>query len=212
MTRERVRLRARRRTVWLRYLGPVASLLVVLGVVWLYGQLLGPGAGSQPSGAASAAAVLPQERTAALRPVALPQDDAPHATGMEWWYYNGHLRGEHGEAYSFHVAVFLHDGVVRHTVFHGSLNDHRSGQRFTGQLRTAGIPTDKTVDGFDFKHEGWRVAGAGPLHRLAVHDKNFAIDLDLRDAGQPMLHRAAGSNTPAWPGTGTRCSWTMVRT
>ncbi len=192
--RVRVRVRARRRKVWLRYLGPLASLLVVLGVVWLYGQLLGDA--PQTPGAAVPAAALPQERTAALRPVVLPQDDAPHATGMEWWYYNGHLRGDNGEAYSFHVAVFLHDGVVRHTVFHGSLNDHRSGQRFTGQLRTAGIPTSKTVDGFDFKHEGWRVAGAGAVHSLAVHDKNFSIDLDLRDAGQPLLHRAAGSNTP----------------
>lgn len=128
--------------------------------------------------------------------MSLPRDDAPHATATEWWYYNGHLVAEDGSRYSFHATVFLRDGMVRHTVFHGSLNDYRHDRRHTRQLRTAGIPLVAGADGFDFQYGGWRVAGAGPRHALKMAGEDFVLELALEDGNAPVLHKRPGSATP----------------
>lgn len=216
--RERVRVRrvSRRqqcRRWFMRYGRPALASMAVMGAVGVYawlahtdtsgrhvavaappGSVRAAGVALDEAGVAAAGQAV--ERTTALKPVALPADDAPHATGMEWWYYNGHLRGAKGEHYAFHVAIFLHDGMVRHTVFHGSLTDLRTGKRHERQLRTAGLPTTVTEGGFDFQFGGWRVAGAGAGHSLEIGDQDFSVTLQMRDAFAPMLHRAAGSATP----------------
>jgi predicted secreted hydrolase len=205
VTRERAR--RKKPSLWRRYRGAVVACVAVVGVVVLYVLLLGPGSqpiapqatplpASYPALPSSNPGVPPRERTAALPPIRLPADDAPHATGMEWWYYNGHLQGAAGAQFSYHVAIFLHDGMVRHTVFHVALTDHRTGKRYTRQIRTAGLPSDKNLPGYSFDYQGWRVSGAGGNHVVNIQEKDFALDLQLKDAGPPVLHQAAGSATP----------------
>lgn len=185
----------KRRRGW-RVWGPPAAAALSMGlVVLLYRGLLGGADG--PRVEPSPVRATTYERTAELRPLSLPQDEGPHVSATEWWYYNGQLFGEDGEAhYSFHVTVFLRDGMVRHTVFHLSLTDHRSGVRHERQLRTAGIPSATTQAGFDFDYEGWRVRGDGQQHAIAFSDDEIAIDLTLADTAAPMLHREKGSQTP----------------
>jgi predicted secreted hydrolase len=126
----------------------------------------------------------------------LPKDDGPHGVATEWWHYQGHLSAGGGRRYSFHAAVFLRQGVVRQTVFHGSLNEYRRGKRFTQQWRAEGVPSPQGAQGFEFAHGNWRVAGAGGAHRLRFGSEAFSLELELSDAGEPVLHGAAGSATP----------------
>ncbi|KAI5912979.1 lipocalin family protein [Thauera sp. 2A1] len=193
-SRRRVRTRRSR----LRRLAlPLLALGLVAVAGLLYAWLLGSGAEGKPAARALAtepAAVA--ERTLAMRPLSLPHDDAPHAGATEWWYYTGHLTGADGSRHAFHATVFLRDGMVRHTVFHGSLSDETRNRRRMLQLRTAGIPTDPKAEGFDFRYGDWRVAGAGPRHSLRMAGEGFVLELAMQDSQAPLLHRAKGSRTP----------------
>ncbi len=48
----------------------------------------------------------PAQPTPVPRAVSLPEDDGPHETPIEWWYYNGHLESENGREFSFHFVIF----------------------------------------------------------------------------------------------------------
>ena len=36
----------------------------------------------------------------------LPQDEGAHLSGLEWWYFNGHLKTESGQEFSYHFVTF----------------------------------------------------------------------------------------------------------
>lgn len=192
--------RRRRRSKIKRLVGPVVGGLSVALLVALYWFLLGPGSVAKPLSAKVAHVPLAEavrvRPTGKREPVSLPRDDGRHATATEWWYYNGHLLAAGGQRYSFHAVVFLRDGVVRHTVFHGSLNEYRRGTRFTRQMRTAGVPSPEGAEGFDFEYMNWRVAGKGGEHQLRFGGDDFSLDLRLSDDGKPVLHQMVGSATP----------------
>lgn len=137
------------------------------------------------------------ERTAALPPLNLPTDEAPHGSAMEWWYYNGILDADDGPRYAFHVAVFVASSLVRHTVMHVALTDLRTGKRYDGQYKTAGVATASVREGFDFRQANWRFARLAGSHTLQADlDGGAALTLDLADAPPLVAHRAAGSDTP----------------
>ncbi|MDM0110925.1 lipocalin family protein [Variovorax sp. J22R133] len=137
-----------------------------------------------------------RERTAALPPLNLPADDAPHGSAMEWWYYSGILDGNTGGRYSFHAAVFVANGLIKHTVMHAALTDLQTGKRYISQSRTGGVPAQQVRQGFDFKQEGWQVAANASSHELRTRFDGAALALTLGNAGQVVAHRAAGSETP----------------
>jgi len=143
------------------------------------------------------------ERTAALAPLNLPADHAPHGAGMEWWYYNGILDAKSGERYAFHVAVFVANTLVKHTVMHVALTDLQTGKRFSSQSRTGGLPAQRVANGYDFRQEGWRVAASGAAHVLNASFEGASIALDLKDPAPVVAHRAAGSKTPGLLDFGT---------
>lgn len=126
----------------------------------------------------------------------LPGDDAAHHDKTEWWYYNGHLRTDGGQRFAYHVAVFLRRELSDHTVFHVSLVDLGTGKHYSGQARTAGVPSSVKKDGFDFAYPGWRVAGSGANHRMRVTTRDFTLALDLSDTRQPTLHQVPGVGGP----------------
>ncbi|MBU1440270.1 MAG: hypothetical protein KKC79_20755 [Gammaproteobacteria bacterium] len=141
-------------------------------------------------------AARPIERTAALAPLRLPADDAPHGSAMEWWYYNGILTADSGARYSFHAAVFVANALVKHTVMHAALTDLQTGKRYAGQIRTGGVPQQQAAAGFEFQQGTWQVAGAGGIHSLLLSPEGSTIELRMTDTRQPVAHRAAGSETP----------------
>jgi predicted secreted hydrolase len=193
------RRRVRRKRTLKRLLGPAIAVLFVLLALatwWFVLQDRGDGQSLQAPAPASA----PADRAGLVR---LPADDAPHHNTTEWWYYNGHLRSDTGQRYAYHVAVFLRRELSDHTIFHVSLVDLQTGRHYTGQARTAGVPSTVRQDGFDFVYPGWRVAGSGPKHALDIKTKDFHLVLDLSDAEPPTLHQARGSGGPGLLDFGT---------
>jgi predicted secreted hydrolase len=205
LTRSRVR-RSRDRRLRLYV---VALALLVGGFAWwmLHGEHMPPpppvvASAPAPSPApadaspANTPAPKPAERTAALAPLNLPADDAPHGSRMEWWYYNGILRADSGDRYAFHVAVFVANGLVKHTVMHVALTDLQTGKHHVGQSRTAGIPADSIANGFDISQDGWQVKGGGKTGALRADFDGVALALTLDAAVPVVAHRATGSATP----------------
>ena len=177
------------------YLAPILVLLAFVGAGLAYLLLSEP----EPLAAAAPAARGPEppaERTAALPPLKLPADDAAHGSAMEWWYYSGILDARGGERYAFHVAVFVANALVKHTVMHAALTDLQSGKRYTRQSRTGGLPAGQSTTGFDFRQDGWQVAGSGPLHQLRMSFEDVSLSLELRDEAPVVAHRAHESRTP----------------
>lgn len=187
---------SRRRIIrlWRAYRWKLAFVILVALGAWLYMTLLVEERPTKPRAVAERPVTV--ERTAAMKPLKLPDDEGPHVSGTEWWYYNGILNGAAGERYAFHATVFLYDGMVRHTVLHYSLSDLRSGKRVEKQVRTAGIPSDVTAAGFDFRQEGWRVSSDVKSHSIAIDAEGTRLALTMTDPHPPLLHKAKGSRTP----------------
>ncbi|WP_159098229.1 lipocalin family protein [Parazoarcus communis] len=190
----RVRTKERiRRNAWQRYCWRFATVLFLGLAVALY-AILSTVAGPGPRIKDSDPVVT--ERTATLRPLSLAADKGAHDDLTEWWYYTGHLSGSSGERYGFHATLFLRGGVVRHTVLHFSLMDLASGKRVERAMRTAGVPTGESVQGFNFRQADWEISSEGTQHIVNVDAEGQKLALTMQERGTPMLHRAVGSRTP----------------
>lgn len=124
--------------------------------------------------------------------VFLPEDDAPHQSAMEWWYYNGHLRSESGKRYSFHHTVFLVNNVLSHMVTHASLNDHQTSEHYVAQRRTGGNSSVGTENRFEFVQGNWLMSGGNGDDRLRIIADDFSFALDLTSTQEPVLHGGDG--------------------
>ncbi|MGJ7509036.1 lipocalin family protein [Variovorax sp. GT1P44] len=173
------------------------AALVVMGVLVMAALLyLAPPEPVRAVAVAPSASQKPVERTAALPPLNLPADDAPHGSAMEWWYYSGILGAKTGERYAFHMVVFVANGLIKHTVMHSALTDLQTGKRFVNQTRTAGVPASSVANGFDFRQEKWQVTASPASQVLRANFDGASIAFDLGDAGPVVAHRAPGSETP----------------
>jgi len=149
-----------------------------------------------PSAPASAVAATALERTAALPPLALPADEAPHGSAMEWWYYSGIVQGDAGERFALHQVVFVANGLLKQTVMHVALTDLRNGRRYVSQSRTGGSPAQAVANGYDFHQADWQVRADGSTHVLRAQAQDARIALDATAKGPLLAHRAADSATP----------------
>ncbi|MEF8700316.1 MAG: lipocalin family protein [Candidatus Accumulibacter sp. UW20] len=179
-----------RRYRWLVVMG---WLIVILAIGWVLFDGTDKTPRASPVERAAEPAAAGTAPGGAMPAVRLPADDAAHDKLTEWWYYSGHLQTDSGERYSFHVATFLRQGTLTHTVFHGSLLDHQTDKLYAEQARTAGNPSHARRDGFDFTFGGWQMRGEGAKHAAKMAGKDFALDLQLDDRQPPVLHQAPGT-------------------
>jgi predicted secreted hydrolase len=183
-------------------LAALFAALVVVGLLVGAGLMVFPSSEPEPGPAPVATAPpvregeKPVERTAALPPLNLPSDDAPHGSTMEWWYYNGILDAKEGHRYAFHMVVFVANGLIKHTVMNAALSDLQTGKRYTSQTRTAGIPANNTANGFDFRQEGWQATSTASSQALHAALDGADIALRMDGSGPTVAHRAPGSDTP----------------
>ncbi len=124
--------------------------------------------------------------------ISLPEDDAPHANKMEWWYYNGHLLTASGKKYSFHDSLFLINSGMSQMVNHVSVTDHQSGQHYIDQRSTAGNLSVGTVNHFDFTTDHWSIAGGNGIDQLIASTPDFSFKLDLNSTQAPVFHGKDG--------------------
>ena len=85
--------------------------------------------------------------TATTRPegplVSLPEDEAPHETPIEWWYFNGFLWDEDGNEFSFHYVTFQSPTLALGTphLLHATFGAHANGEHFAGSVRPSPFST-----------------------------------------------------------------------
>ncbi len=111
--------------------------------------------------------------------IVLPQDEAPHHTNLEWWYYTGHLWTGAGDRYGFELTIFqTFAGVVGDQQVgyagHFAISDPQKKDHVYDQKIIA-LPD--IYDGFDLKVEDWIIRGNGTQDRLVASMDGFAIDL-----------------------------------
>lgn len=136
-----------------------------------------------------------------IQNIILPKDDGHHSDKMEWWYYNGHLVTESGKEYSFHFTTFLLNSSVTHTVFHSSLGDHARNRYYTDQSRTAGNPSARVKNSFNFTYGNWIMQGENGNDRLKVKNDQFAFDLQLDNTLPVVNHGKEGIISLGMAGT-----------
>ncbi|MET0066870.1 MAG: lipocalin-like domain-containing protein [Candidatus Thiodiazotropha sp.] len=112
------------------------------------------------------------------------QDNQP----VQWWYWNGHLRGDEGQEFGFQLVFFAIHPNLQMT--HVAITDlHRPGFHYDTRTRMA-IP-EQLQDGFDLTGSGgshtWARGGDGRDH-LHAEFEGYVLDLELEEKRPPVLH------------------------
>lgn len=137
----------------------------------------------------------------AARPITLPADELPQGPGQpEWWYYNGRLESDDGRVFGI-VAVVFHvpTGVIPLLadtwIAHYGVLDPAAGRLIYDQV--GHIRPFESRPGLGESAEDLaartplvRISGTGGAGRLSavMGDGSLALELDLTDAGGPVLH------------------------
>lgn len=143
-----------------------------------------PAADTSP--AYTCAAEVPEGR------VSLPEDEQPTGASTEWWYWTGHLQDEAGRWYGFEQVFFLFKyGRTTYEMVHSAVVDV-DADVFT--FDEAYEPWDGGVpeEGFAFSLGDWSAAGGGGHDVLEAEVGDYALDLTLDDAKQPVLQHGDG--------------------
>lgn len=138
-------------------------------------------------------------------PVLFPQDDGPHETMTEWWYYNGHLVTKEGERFSYHYTLFAHKTLSTHSIIHATLLDHQTMKTYRFQQRIPGFQTNQHPNGrFVLGAPPWQVSllqgqdiiqGEAPEFKfgLKLASNELVLQeadaiLDFKDAGESYYY------------------------
>ncbi len=134
----------------------------------------------------------------ALAPlVFLPEDEAPHETPIEWWYFNGFLRDEAGNEYSYHFVTFQSPTLPLGTphLLHATLSDHGRGVHAAGE-RGALATVSPGATGVDIATGGWAMRGDGESYELRFDldqdEGRTALELRAVSRREPLLHDSTG--------------------
>ena len=135
----------------------------------------------------------PTPTTAPL--VSLPEDEAPHATPVEWWYFNGMLRDDAGGEYSYHFVTFQSPGppgVTPH-LLQATLGDHGQGVHYTAEKAFL-AQENPDARGVDVATGVWLMRGGGDGYemRLRFARDGPALELTAIPQREPVLHGGTG--------------------
>lgn len=152
--------------------------MLVVGI-WGYKQVVG----------SKAATVWFEAKAASNGLIALPKDDAPHQSKMEWWYYNGQLVTATGKKYGFHFVTFLFNGVLGMMVNHVSLADYQTGKHYTDQRSVARNLPEGIANSFKLTAGDWGgMSGENGIDKLQASTSQFSFDLQLVSTQAPVFH------------------------
>jgi predicted secreted hydrolase len=122
----------------------------------------------------------------------LPKDDGPHQAAVEWWKFNGFLRTESGDFFSFYYNVSLANDLVSHMVSHASFNNHQTGKHHTAQRKTVKPLMNNTENRFELIQGDWLMVGGNGNDRLRVVSDEYSFDLNLVATQEPTFHGGNG--------------------
>ena len=126
-------------------------------------------------------------------PVEFPRDDGPHDSGIEWWYFTGHLFSEGGQRYGFEYVIFrARDGDLEGYVSHFAVTDS-ARERFRYDQRLLGAPGVRgDAAPLDLDLKGWTMWGGDGVFSLAADMSDYAIQLDATTTKPAALHDGDG--------------------
>ena len=161
-----------------------------------------------PGGAAGQPATpLPGD---APRSLAFPQDDGPHDSNVEWWYFTGHLQTADGARYGFEYVIFrARAGDVEGYVAHVAVSDNpRQAFQYDQRILVADGVSGNAAP-LDLDLEGWTMRGGGGRFDLAAEMPAYALDLDVAATKPAALHEGDGyidygNGTASWYYSWTR--------
>jgi len=125
--------------------------------------------------------------------VTLPEDEGPHDSGIEWWYFNGLLTDDRGQEYSYHYVTFQSEatGAAVPHLLQASLGDHTAGKHLTGeQVFLDSLDPDAT--GIDVAVNGWAMRGDGQSYNLTFDLGGYFLNLKAVSVRPPVLHQGIG--------------------
>ena len=125
--------------------------------------------------------------------VSFPEDEAPHETPIEWWYFNGFLRDAAGGEYSFHFVTFQSPTLQVGTphLLQATLSDHGSQEHLAGERPTLSI-LDPDAPSVDIDAGGWVMRGDGQEYTLIFNLEGRAVSLVATSRREPVLHDSTG--------------------
>ena len=144
-----------------------------------------------------APSTVESQPTPSAAAVVFPEDEGPHDTPVEWWYFNGMLRDEAGGEYSYHFVTFQLEGTPGGTphLLQATLGDHRSGAHYDAET-LALAPVHAEATGVDIATGDWLMRGGpdGYDMRFQFSGPDGPIDLELSAVSQrePVLHGGSG--------------------
>ena len=110
--------------------------------------------------------------------VFLPQDEAPHDSKIEWWYFNGLLTDDRGREYSYHYVTFQGKaaGAAVPHLLQATLGDHTAGEHLAGE-QVLLEALDPAAVGIDVSVNGWNMQGDGEVYNLRFGLAEYSLDL-----------------------------------
>lgn len=125
--------------------------------------------------------------------MSLPEDEAPHETPIEWWYFNGFLWDEDGGEYSFHYVTFQSQTLPVGTphLLHATLGDHRGGAHHAEERGTLAV-LDASAPSVDVDAEGWVMRGDGEGYEMSFDLGGKSLGLTAVSARDVVLHDSTG--------------------
>ena len=156
---------------------------------------LAPTSSPRPSpDPAAIATALPATVTPAPEDtVRLPHDEGAHLSGLEWWYFNGHLTTENGQEFSYHFVTFqsaLTSGLTPRLA-QLSWADHVNGLHLTEERPDVSLLEPLSGE-FDLPIAGWRMSGNGELYHLNFGTGDYTVELEAVSQKPAVLHHGAG--------------------
>lgn len=125
--------------------------------------------------------------------VEFPRDDGPHATGIEWWYFTGHLATTANEQYGFEYVIFrARSNAAEGFVSHFAITDRPRGVFHYDQriLGAAGVRGDGPA--LDLDLSGWTMRGEDGDFALRAVMPGYVIDLRVQTNKPAALHDGDG--------------------
>ena len=125
--------------------------------------------------------------------VRLPRDEGAHLSGLEWWYFNGHLSTENGQEFSYHFVTFQSVLPSSLTLRLAQLSwaDHLNGLHLTKE--EADVPlVEPRLGEFDLPIAGWRMSGNGELYHLNFGAGDYTVELEAVSQKPAVLHHGTG--------------------
>ena len=128
----------------------------------------------------------------------LPADEGAHSSGIEWWYFNGHLTDDAARDYSFHFVTFhIGSNYSEGDASQGgqmaqlSWADHANEVYQTGEKVSLRTP-DPVPGSFDFDFGDWQMSGDGNEYALIFDTGTYSASIGAISVKPAAFHQKTG--------------------